>query len=179
MVSEMDAETKDKIAKTDAEWRQKLTPEQYKVTRQHGTERAFTGKYWDNHEAGTYNCVCCGEPVFDSASKFDSGTGWPSFYEPARREAVETQTDRTRPACATASTRRRWISTRRNRDRFAAASRKAPHAPVAQASAAVGGLTSGSGGSASATAGTGRGLGGRPRGSGAVRRPWASATTRL
>ena len=90
----MDTKTKDKIAKTDAEWREQLTPEQYKVTRQHGTERAFTGKYWDNHEAGTYNCVCCGEPVFDSASKFDSGTGWPSFFEPARREAVETQTDR-------------------------------------------------------------------------------------
>jgi len=93
-MSEMDTKTKDKIAKTDAEWREQLTPEQYKVTRQHGTERAFTGKYWDNHEAGTYNCVCCGEPVFDSASKFDSGTGWPSFFEPARREAVETQTDR-------------------------------------------------------------------------------------
>ena len=90
----MDARTKDKIEKNDAEWRAKLTPEQYKVTRQHGTERAFTGKFWDHHEAGTYTCVCCGEPVFDSATKFDSGTGWPSFYQPAGKEAVETQTDR-------------------------------------------------------------------------------------
>ncbi|HUL09240.1 MAG TPA: peptide-methionine (R)-S-oxide reductase MsrB [Candidatus Acidoferrum sp.] len=90
----MDAKTKDKIAKTDAEWRQQLTPEQYKVARQHGTERAFTGKYWDHHEPGTYSCVCCGEPVFDAATKFDSGTGWPSFYQPASKEAVETQTDR-------------------------------------------------------------------------------------
>jgi len=90
----MDADTKDKIAKTDAEWRQQLTPEQYKVTRQHGTERAFTGKYWDNHEEGTYRCVCCGELLFDAATKYDSGTGWPSFYQPADKAAVETQTDR-------------------------------------------------------------------------------------
>jgi len=94
MVSEMDAKTKDKVEKSDAEWRQQLTPEQYKVARQHGTERAFTGEFWDHHEAGTYTCVCCGEPVFDSATKFDSGTGWPSFYQPAGKEAVETQTDR-------------------------------------------------------------------------------------
>jgi peptide-methionine (R)-S-oxide reductase len=91
---EMDTKTKDKIAKNDAEWREKLTPEQYKVTRQHGTERAFTGRFWDHHEAGTYTCVCCGAPVFGSATKFDSGTGWPSFYQPAEKEAVETQTDR-------------------------------------------------------------------------------------
>ena len=90
----MDTKTKDKIAKNDAEWREKLTPEQYKVTRQHGTERAFTGRFWDHHEAGTYTCVCCGAPVFGSATKFDSGTGWPSFYQPAEKEAVETQTDR-------------------------------------------------------------------------------------
>jgi peptide-methionine (R)-S-oxide reductase len=94
MVSEMDTKTKDETAKSDAEWRVKLTPEQYKVTRQHGTERAFTGKFWDHHEAGTYTCVCCGAPVFDSETKFDSGTGWPSFYQPAGKEAVETQTDR-------------------------------------------------------------------------------------
>jgi peptide-methionine (R)-S-oxide reductase len=94
MVSEMDTKTKDKTAKSDAEWREKLTPEQYKVTRQHGTERAFTGKYWDHHDDGMYTCVCCGEPLFDAAAKFDSGTGWPSFYQPAGKEAVETQTDR-------------------------------------------------------------------------------------
>jgi len=94
MVSEMDAKTKDKVAKSDTEWRQQLTPEQYKVARQHGTERAFTGKYWDHHDDGTYTCVCCGEPLFDSATKFDSGTGWPSFYQPAEKAAVETQTDR-------------------------------------------------------------------------------------
>ena len=90
----MDAKTKDRVEKSDAEWRQKLTPEQYKVTRQHGTERALTGKFWDNHEQGMYTCVCCGEPLFDSATKFDSGTGWPSFYQPAEKAAVETQTDR-------------------------------------------------------------------------------------
>ena len=89
----MDAEAKDKIAKTDAEWRQKLTPEQYKVTRQHGTEPAFTGKYWDNHEQGMYTCVGCGEPLFDSATKYESGSGWPSFYAPMP-DAVGTSTDK-------------------------------------------------------------------------------------
>jgi peptide-methionine (R)-S-oxide reductase len=92
----MDAKTqvKDKIVKSDAEWRQQLTPEQYKIARQHGTEPAFTGEYWNNHAEGTYQCVCCGAPLFDSATKFDSGTGWPSFYQPADKQAVETQTDR-------------------------------------------------------------------------------------
>ena len=73
--------TREKIRKTDAEWRAKLTPEQYRVTREHGTERAFTGPHWDEKAAGSYSCVCCGEPLFDSQTKFDSGTGWPSFYD--------------------------------------------------------------------------------------------------
>jgi peptide-methionine (R)-S-oxide reductase len=86
--------TIDKIAKSDAEWRAQLTPEQFKVARQHGTERAFSGAYWDHHDDGVYTCVCCGAPVFDSRTKFESGTGWPSFYEPADPRTVETQTDR-------------------------------------------------------------------------------------
>jgi len=82
-----------KIAKSEAEWRKQLTPEQYHVTREHGTERAFTGEYWNNKEKGTYACVCCGEPLYSSETKFDSGTGWPSFYQPVNKESVETNTD--------------------------------------------------------------------------------------
>ena len=84
----------EKIHKTDAEWKAQLTPEQYKVTRQHGTERAFTGKYAESKEPGTYVCVCCGQPLFSSETKFDSGTGWPSFWQPVSKEAVAEKSDR-------------------------------------------------------------------------------------
>jgi len=84
----------DKLKRTDQEWRQQLTPEQFKVTREHGTEGAFTGEYWDNHESGTYKCVCCGTPLFESDTKFESGTGWPSFYAPVAAENVATHEDR-------------------------------------------------------------------------------------
>tara|TARA_E500000331_G_scaffold261887_1_gene252860 strand:+ start:793 stop:1194 length:402 start_codon:yes stop_codon:yes gene_type:complete len=84
----------DKITKTEEEWRSQLTDEQYYVTRQHGTERAFTGEYDGCKDDGTYRCVCCGHPLFDSEHKFDSGTGWPSFFQPLDGDAVETQTDR-------------------------------------------------------------------------------------
>ncbi len=84
----------EKITKSDAEWRQALTPEQYRVTRQKGTERAFSGQYWDSHEPGMYRCVACGAPLFHSETKFDSGTGWPSFHQPVAGGAVATETDR-------------------------------------------------------------------------------------
>ena len=84
----------DKISKSDEEWRAQLTPEQYKITRKHGTEPAFTGAYWDHHGDGVYTCACCGAPLFDSQTKFESGSGWPSFYQPADPAGVETQTDR-------------------------------------------------------------------------------------
>lgn len=78
---------------TELELRQRLTPEQYHIVRERGTERAFTGVYWDHHGNGLYRCVACGEPLFDSATKFESGTGWPSFYAPASEGAVETESD--------------------------------------------------------------------------------------
>ena len=81
-----------KIHKTDAEWRAELTPEQYRVTRQAGTEPAFTGEYYDNHADGVYRCICCGAPLFRSDEKFDSGSGWPSYWAPVEG-AVETHTD--------------------------------------------------------------------------------------
>ncbi|MGD0437800.1 MAG: peptide-methionine (R)-S-oxide reductase MsrB, partial [Bryobacteraceae bacterium] len=80
--------------KTDEEYRKELTPEQYEVTRQKATEPAFTGKYWDNHEEGVYRCVCCGNLLFESGAKYDSGTGWPSFWAPVAPENVKTETDR-------------------------------------------------------------------------------------
>ncbi len=86
---------KEKIVKSDAEWRQILTPEQYRVARQQGTERAFTGPYWNEHRAGLYGCVSCGKPLFRSETKFDSGTGWPSFYAPVEADNVEEHVDRT------------------------------------------------------------------------------------
>ena len=84
----------EKIQKTEEEWREQLTPEQYRVTREHGTERAFTGEYWDNKEEGVYRCVACGTPLFSSETKYDSGTGWPSFYAPIDQQNVETEEDR-------------------------------------------------------------------------------------
>ncbi|MGE0846425.1 MAG: peptide-methionine (R)-S-oxide reductase MsrB [Flavobacteriaceae bacterium] len=83
-----------KIIKSDAEWKSQLTPEQYRVTRKHGTERAFTGPWNDVKEAGTFKCVCCGAPLFDAGTKFDSGTGWPSFYKPMEGGAVDEHEDR-------------------------------------------------------------------------------------
>ena len=84
----------DKIVKPDAEWRKQLTPEQYQVTRRKGTERAFTGQYHATKTPGIYRCVCCGEALFDAATKYESGTGWPSFWQPIDEAAVATESDR-------------------------------------------------------------------------------------
>lgn len=84
----------EKIEKSDREWRDQLNDEQYEVARKKGTERAFSGAYWDHHEEGVYVCVCCRLPLFDSKTKFDSGTGWPSFYEPVSDENVAEHEDR-------------------------------------------------------------------------------------
>ena len=83
----------EKVVKTDEEWRAALTREQYLVTRKHGTERAFTGPYWNTKDDGLYRCVCCGEPLFESGTKFDSGTGWPSFWAPVSEGAVAEHAD--------------------------------------------------------------------------------------
>lgn len=78
----------DKIKKSDADWQAQLSPEEYYVARQKGTERAFTGRYYNNKEEGTYHCICCGEPLFSSETKYESGTGWPSFWQPLAPEKV-------------------------------------------------------------------------------------------
>jgi len=83
----------EKVSKPEKDWKKQLTPNQYHVTRQAGTEPPFTGEFWDNHEDGVYACVCCGQPLFASETKFDSGSGWPSFTAPVQEENVETETD--------------------------------------------------------------------------------------
>lgn len=93
MTAEEDEDRCKPLPQTNEQWRQSLTPQQYQVTRQHGTERAFTGEYWNCKEKGTYTCVCCGEPLFDSGTKYDSGSGWPSFWQPVDDTRVATQED--------------------------------------------------------------------------------------
>ena len=96
----------DKVHKSDAEWKAQLSGEQFRVARKKGTERAFSGEYWDNHRKGVYNCVCCGTPLFASDTKFESGTGWPSFWQPVSQENVKDVDDssffmrRTEVVCA-------------------------------------------------------------------------------
>lgn len=84
----------DKVMKTDEEWKEELTAEEYRILREKGTEPAFSGKYWDNHKKGIYHCAACGNPLFDSETKFESGTGWPSFYQPVEAGNVATETDK-------------------------------------------------------------------------------------
>lgn len=93
MQSSADGTRGDKVIKTSDEWQNKLTPEQFRVTRQKGTEAAYTGKYHDTKTPGTYVCVCCGAPLFSSKTKFESGTGWPSFYEPIDNSSVDLEQD--------------------------------------------------------------------------------------
>lgn len=88
------SDVKDKVVKSEEEWRRELSQEEFSVARQQGTERAFTGRYWDTKTPGTYHCVCCGQPLFSSSTKYDSGSGWPSFWQPIEPGAVENRTDR-------------------------------------------------------------------------------------
>ena len=88
------AEMRQKIKKSDAEWREELSDEEFRICRQQGTEPAFTGKYYNTKTAGTYRCTCCGEPLFHSGEKYDSGSGWPSYWQPIDEDAVETTVDR-------------------------------------------------------------------------------------
>lgn len=83
-----------KITKTEAEWKAQLSTEQFQVARMKGTERAFSGAFWNSHQKGTYSCICCGQSLFSSSTKFDSGTGWPSFFQPVEREVVSEITDK-------------------------------------------------------------------------------------
>ena len=90
----MSEDSRTHIEKSDAEWRRELTPQQYRVLREKGTEPPFTGKYWNEHADGVYRCAACGNPLFDASTKFESGSGWPSFYEPIEEERVATEEDR-------------------------------------------------------------------------------------
>jgi peptide-methionine (R)-S-oxide reductase len=90
---EMTRVSREELPTTDTDWQERLTPEQFQVARKAGTERAFSGEYWDCHDDGVYECVCCGEPLFSSETKFESGTGWPSFFQALSPEAVEEETD--------------------------------------------------------------------------------------
>ena len=93
-MNERDKIMVEKVIKTEAQWREELTPTSFEVTRRKGTERAFTGQYWDHHEPGIYRCICCGTPLFASDTKFDSGCGWPSYFAPLNPDNIEDHTDR-------------------------------------------------------------------------------------
>ena len=94
VAAEAEQDPREKVVKSDAEWRGELSPEEYRVARKAGTERPFSGEYWQTKADGVYNCRCCDAPLFHSETKYDSGTGWPSFYEPVTAEAVATKKDR-------------------------------------------------------------------------------------